>query len=127
MHQKCVMGRCVNLHIHILLHLGSLAACHDINSKFVMYFMVNTAFLSYLDYLDNLTYSLKMPLLLNRTTCEQTLPITLPPPEFDSKLSTTPQTLKDFLNQVQQKKKIFDLQESHTNIELESPSKIFFY
>ena len=45
----------------------SLAACHDRNSKLVMYLMVNTAFVIYLDSLDNLTYSLKVPILLNRT------------------------------------------------------------
>ena len=48
--------------------LESLAACHDVDSKLVMYFMVNTAFGNYLDTLDNLTESLKSPLLLNRTT-----------------------------------------------------------
>ena len=33
--------------------LESLAACHDANSKLIMYFMVNTAFVSYLDTIDN--------------------------------------------------------------------------
>ena len=69
-----------------------------------MYFTVNTAFVSYLDSLNNLTYSLKAPILLNRTTYKQTLPISLPPPEFDSKLLTAPKTLKDFVYQIQQKK-----------------------
>ena len=54
--------------------LESLAACHDTESKLVMYFMVNTAFVNYL---DNLTESLKFPILLNRTTHEQTFPISL--------------------------------------------------
>ena len=57
--------------------LESLAACHNTNSKWVMYFTMNTAFVSYLDSLDNLTYSLKAPILLNRTTYEQTLPVSL--------------------------------------------------
>ena len=35
--------------------LESLAVCHDSNSKLVMYFMVNTAFVNYLDQIDNLT------------------------------------------------------------------------
>ena len=48
--------------------LESLAACHDADSKFVMHFMVYTAFDNYLDTLDNLTDSLKFPILLNRTT-----------------------------------------------------------
>ena len=54
--------------------LESLAACHDAESKLVMYFMVNTAFVNYL---DNLTESLTFPILLNITTHEQTLPISL--------------------------------------------------
>ena len=33
--------------------LKSLAACHDDNSKLVMYFMDNTAFVNYLDSLNN--------------------------------------------------------------------------
>ena len=48
--------------------LESLAACHDADSKLVMYFMVNTAFVSYFDFFDNLTDSLKAPILQNRTT-----------------------------------------------------------
>ena len=71
--------------------LESLAACHDVNSKLVMYFTVNTAFV-------NLTLSLKTPNLLNRTTYEQTLPISLTPSKFDSKLLTVPKTLKDFVH-----------------------------
>ena len=60
----------------------------------MMHFTVNTAFISYLDSLDNLTDSLKIPILLTRTTYKQTLLISLPPPEFDSKLLTGPKTLK---------------------------------
>ena len=79
--------------------LESLAACHDADSKFVMYFMVNTAFVNYLDSLDNLTNSLKFPILLNRTTCEQTLPISLKMFDLDSQLLTAPKTLKDIIHQ----------------------------
>ena len=43
--------------------LESLAACHDSNSKLVMYFMVNTAFVNYLDQIDNLTETLEFPIL----------------------------------------------------------------
>ena len=43
--------------------LESSAACHDADSKLIMYFIVNTSFVSYLDSLDNLTYSLKAPIL----------------------------------------------------------------
>ena len=44
--------------------LESLAACHDLESILVMYFMVNTAFVNYL---DNQTESLKFQILLNWT------------------------------------------------------------
>ena len=37
--------------------LESLAAWHNANSKLIMYFMLNTAFVNYLDSLDNLTDS----------------------------------------------------------------------
>ena len=45
--------------------LESLAASHDPNSKIIMYFMVNTAFVNYLDQTDNLTESLEFPILKN--------------------------------------------------------------
>ena len=49
--------------------LGSLAACHDTESKLLIYFIVNTAFVKYL---DNLTENLKFPILLTQTTHEMT-------------------------------------------------------
>ena len=62
--------------------------------------MVSTVFVNYLDSLDNLTDSLETPILLNRNTYKQTLPISLPPPEFDSKLLTAPMGLKDVIHQI---------------------------
>ena len=53
---------------HFLLE--SLAACQDTKSKLIMYFLVNTAFIIYF---DNLTDSLKYPILLNQATYEKTL------------------------------------------------------
>ena len=47
--------------------LESLAACHNVNTNLVMYFMVNTAFANY-------TEELKFPILTNKTTKEFTLP-----------------------------------------------------
>ena len=55
--------------------LESLAACHESNSELVMHFMVNTAFVNYLDQIDNLTELLEFPILTDKTTFEQTLPI----------------------------------------------------
>ena len=77
--------------------LEFLAACHDVESKLVMYFMVNTASVNYLDSLDNLTDSLKFPIMLNRTMYEQSLPISLKPFDFNSELLKAPKALKDFL------------------------------
>ena len=62
--------------------MESLAACHDAESKLVMYFTVNTAFVNYL---DNITES-EIPIFLNRTSNKQTLTILLQSFEFDSDL-----------------------------------------
>ena len=55
--------------------LEPLVACHNAESKLVMYFMVNTAFVNYL---YNLTETLQFPILPNWNTYKQTLPISLP-------------------------------------------------
>ena len=51
---------------HFLLE--SLAACHDANSKLVMYFTVNTASVNYLDQFPHLTESLEFPIIKKQTT-----------------------------------------------------------
>ena len=96
--------------------LESLAEWHDENSKLIMCFTVNTAFVNYHDSLDNLTDSLKFQLLMNRTTFNQTLPISLKISTFDSSLLTAPKMLKDFVHQYHRKKENFDLQERHTDM-----------
>ena len=48
--------------------LGSLAACQNVNSKSIMYFTVNTAFINYLDQFPNLTESLEFPTVKSKTT-----------------------------------------------------------
>ena len=58
-------------------HLQSLVACQGINSKIAMYFTLHTAFINYLDQYTNLTKSLEFPIIQNKTTFEQTLPISL--------------------------------------------------
>ena len=63
--------------------LESLAACHNSNSKLIMYFMVNTAFVHYLDQLDNLTEPFDVSILMDKTTFEQILPISLNAYNFD--------------------------------------------
>ena len=89
--------------------------------------MVNTAFVNYLDTLDNLTDFLRFPILMNRTTHKQTLPISLNLSKFDFKLLMAPKTLKDFVQHYHHKKEIFDLQERNTNVKLELPNKISFF
>ena len=107
--------------------LEPLAACHDANSKLTMHFIVNTAFVNKLDNVDNLTDSLQFPLLMNRTTFEQTLPLFLNLSTFDSELLTAPKMLEGIVHQFQHKKEIFDLQARHTDMELELPNNNFFF
>ena len=104
--------------------LESLAACHDAESKLVMYYTVNIAFGNYF---DNLTHSLKFPISLNRTSYEQTLPISLQSFKFDSDLLKVPRTLKDYAHQFQHKKEIFDLKERHNDNDLDLANKNVFF
>ena len=57
---------------HFLLE--SLAPCQDTNSKLVMYFTVNTAFVNYLDKFPNLTESLDFLMIKNKTTFSRSYP-----------------------------------------------------
>ena len=72
-----------------------------------MYFMVNIAFVNYLDQIDNLTETINVPILRNKTTFEQTLPISLNASKFDLELLMAPYILKDFIHQYNHKKEIF--------------------
>ena len=101
---------------HFLLE--ALAACQDVNSKLVMYFTVNTAFINYLDQFPNLRESLEFPIIKSKTAFKQTLPISLNVSTFDSNLLTTSSNLKDFIHQYTYKKEIFDLKERHDNTAL---------
>ena len=66
--------------------LESLAACHDANSKSVMYFMVNKAFVNYQEQIYNLPENLEALILMDKITFEQTLPVSLLCIKFDSEL-----------------------------------------
>ena len=66
--------------------LESLAACDNRNSKLTMYFTINMAFANYLDMVPNLTESLQVPLIKNKTTYEQILPVNLSVSSFDKTL-----------------------------------------
>ena len=92
--------------------LESLAACHSAESKLVMYFTVNMAFVNNLDSLDNLTETLEFPILHNWSTHKQTLPISLQSFEFDTDLLKAPKMVKDLSSSVSAWK---SLQERHIN------------
>ena len=94
-----------------------MAACQDIKAKLVMYFTVNMAFVNYLDQFPNLTESLEFPIVKNKTTFKQTLPISLNVSKFDPTLLTALSNLKDFIHWYTSVK-IFDLQERHDSMEL---------
>ena len=80
--------------------------------------MVNTDFVTYLDKFPNLTESLEFPIIRNKTTFEQTLPISLNVSKFDSALLTASSDLKEFINSYTNNKKNFDLQERHDSMEV---------
>ena len=88
--------------------LESLAACDSSETDLVMNFTVNLAFVNYF---DNLTGSLGVPIFRNWTTQEQITVILLEPFEINACLLNAPKTLTDFVNQFRHKKQIQDLQE----------------
>ena len=106
--------------------LESIAACDNSNSKLVMYFTINMAFVNYLDMLPNLTDPFQ--LIKDRTTYEQPLPIKLSIPNFDSSLQHVPTKLKNFMHDYVKHKEIFDLKERHVSTveSLDNSNKNFF-
>ena len=102
-----------------------MAACENANSKLTMYFTVNTAFVNYLDKFPTLTESLEFPIVKERTTFEQTLPISLNISKFDPTLLMASSALKEFINSYTNHKEIFDLQERHDNMELNASKNVF--
>ena len=104
--------------------LESIAACDNRDSKLIMYFTVNMAFANYLDMFPNLTVS--CPLIKDRTTYEQPLPINLSIPGFDRSLLHVPTNLKNFMQDYAKNKEIFDLKERHVSRTLNYSRKNFF-
>ena len=107
--------------------LESLAACDSRHYKLTMYFTVNTAFANYLDMFPILTESLQFPLIKNRTTYEQTLPINIYISKFDTTLLNSPTNVKDFMYSYAKQKEIFDLQERHETTILNANKNFFSY
>ena len=92
-----------------------------------MYFAVNTAFVNYLDMFPYLTESLEFPVIKNKTTFQQTSPISLNIPTFDKTILTASTDLKYFINSYTKNKEIFDLQERHDSDSTElNTNKNFF-
>ena len=87
--------------------------------------MVNKAFVNYLDKFTNLTESLEYPIIKNKTTFEQTLPISLKVSKFDSDLITAPRYLKDFIHHYNCKKEIFDFNKRHDTTDLTTSKNVF--
>ena len=96
-----------------------MAACHESESKLVMYFAVNIAFTNYLDEF-NLTEEVNIPVITNKSTLEITLPVFLNKSTFDESLVSAPLTLKEYTAQYKLDKEIFDLKERHDIDELEN-------
>ena len=104
--------------------LKSTAACDNRGSKLVVYFTINMAFANYLDMFPNLTDS--FPLIKNRTTSEQPLPINISIPDFDRSLLHAPTNLKSFVQEYTRNKEIFGLEERHVSRTLYYSNKNFF-
>ena len=107
--------------------LKSLAACHDNESKLVMYFTVNNAFTNYLNEF-NLTEEVEIPIITNKSASEITLPVFLNKTKFGGSLLSAPLTLKEYIVQYKLDKEIFDFKERHDIDELEKEftNKNFF-
>ena len=105
--------------------LESLAVCQDTNSKLTMYFTVNTDFINYLDKFPKLTESIEFPIIKNKTTLEQTLPISLNISKFDPTLLTASSNLNEFINSYTNDKEFFDLQERPDNTKINTNKNFF--
>ena len=106
----------LNLWLHVMIQI-----------QLVMYFTVNTAFVNYLDKFPNLTESLELPIIRDKTTFEQILPISLNISKFDPTLLTASGDLKEFIHSYTNNMRNFDLQERHDSMEVElNTNKSFF-
>ena len=85
------------------------------------------AFTNYLYMLPNLTNPL--PLIKDRTTYEQPLPINLSIPDFDSSLNHAPTNLKSFMHHYANNKEIFEIKQRHVSTveSLNNSNKNFFF
>ena len=98
--------------------LESLAACHDTNTKLIMYFTISNAFTNYLTEFD-LTEEVEVPIFTNKSTLKITPPVFLNKSTFDETLLLAPLTVKEYVAQYKCDKEIYDLKEWHAIDELE--------
>ena len=68
----------------------------------------------------NLTESLELPIIKNKTAFMQILPVSLNISKFDKTLLTALTDLKEFISSYTKNKDIFDLQERHDSDSMES-------
>ena len=99
-----------NCDIHVEEHslLESIATCPGKQSDMTIYYIVNTAFMPYL---DTVKEELELPSLevnQNWTTQKQVLPISLQVTPFDNKLLKAPGMLKGLVQQYRQKSQMLD-------------------
>ena len=85
--------------------LESLVACENFETKadLVMYFTLN---LGFINYFEGAVESLSSEISTNWTTQEEILPISIENFEFNPKLLSAPQNMKDFLTQYKYRKEI---------------------
>ena len=122
---RSVLCKCgIEADNHYLLE--STIACDNIDSKLIMYFNINMAFVNYLDMFPNLTDSFQ--LIKDRTMYQQPFPINLSIQDFDRSLLHAPTNLMTFVKEYNQNEEIFDLEERHayTIKSLNHSNKNFF-
>ena len=105
--------------------LESLTTCDNKVTKLIMYFTINLAFTNYRDMIPSLTDSL--PIIKDRMTYKQPLPLNLRIPYFDNSLRHRLTKLKDYMNSYINDKEIFYLPQRHaTESDTYTSNKNFF-
>ena len=79
-----------------------------------MHFTVNLAFV---DCLDQLNETIDTPIIRNWTDQKQILPISLESFKINSSLLQAPKTIKEFVSQYREKRKLLDIQEKKAKIQ----------